>query len=103
MSESFEMVPEDIINHAVNVQSIGAELAKVATRGESVELGTETYGLIGQVFSVPVRIHIALIAKSVNELASALPDIADALRDCADTTQQTDDDHAKLFGKFMGE
>jgi len=96
------MVPADVVSHAGNVQSMGMELTRAAGRGQSVDLGIDTYGIIGQVFSVPVRIHIAAIANSINELANALPDVADALRDCADATQQTDDEHAKLFAKFKG-
>lgn len=96
------MVPADVVSHAGDVQSMGMELTRAAGRGQSVDLGIDTYGIIGQVFSVPVRIHIAAIANSINELAGALPDVADALRDCADATQQTDDEHAKLFAKFKG-
>ncbi|MFD9703831.1 hypothetical protein [Lentzea sp. NPDC059081] len=99
----FAMVPADVVNHAGTVQSMGMELTRAAGRGQSVDLGVDTYGIIGQVFSVPVRIHIAAIANSINELADALPDVADALRDCADVTQQTDDEHAKLFTKFRGQ
>ncbi|SFR29265.1 Excreted virulence factor EspC, type VII ESX diderm [Lentzea waywayandensis] len=96
------MEPADVISHAGNVQSFGMELTRAAGRGESVDLGVETYGLIGQVFSLPVRVHIAAIASSINELANALPDVADALRDSADATRQTDEDHAKLFNKYKG-
>ncbi|WP_245778172.1 hypothetical protein [Lentzea xinjiangensis] len=99
---SFAMEPADVISHAGNVQAMGMELTRAAARGQSVDLGVETYGIIGQVFSVPVRLHIAAIANSINELANALPDVADALRDCADATRQTDDDHAKLFAKYKG-
>ncbi|WP_191305670.1 type VII secretion target [Lentzea cavernae] len=96
------MEPADVTSHAGAVQSFGTELTRAAGRGESVDLGIETYGIIGQVFSLPVRAHIAAIASSINELANALPDVADALRDCADATKQTDDDHAKLFAKYKG-
>ncbi|MFD5827350.1 type VII secretion target [Lentzea sp. NPDC060358] len=99
----FTMVPADVTSHAGTVQSMGTELTRAAGRGQGVDLGVDTYGIIGQAFSVPVRIHIAAIANSINELAAALPDVADALRDCADVTQQTDEEHAKLFAKFRGQ
>jgi hypothetical protein len=97
----FEITPGDVISHAGSVEGFGSALTAAGTQGANVDLGIETYGIIGQVFSVHARMSISEMGGSISELASALPDVADALRDCADSTKETDDDHASLFEKFM--
>ncbi len=99
---SFEMVPEDVVSHAGAVEGIAGDLRAAGERGGGVDLGIETYGIIGQAFSVHARLSIADMGRSIGELASALPEIADALRDCADSTRETDQHHASLFDKYKG-
>jgi uncharacterized protein YukE len=100
---TFEMVPADVTSHAGSVEGLGGQLKAAGDSGAGVDLGIETYGIIGQAFSVQVRASMAEVGNSISELASALPAIADALRDCADSTTETDDYHAGLFGQFMQE
>ncbi|MCT2581546.1 ESX-1 secretion-associated protein [Actinophytocola gossypii] len=99
---TFEMVPDDVTSHAGNVDGLAGELTKAGQKGGGVDLGVETYGIIGQAFSLHARASIASVGCSISELATALPEIADALRDCADTTRETDEHHAGLFDKFLG-
>lgn len=99
---TFEMVPEDVISHAGNVDGLASEVKAAGELGGNVDLGIETYGIIGQAFSVHARLSIADMGKSIAEMASALPEIADALRDCADSTRETDDHHASLFDQYRG-
>ncbi|OLF16292.1 hypothetical protein [Actinophytocola xanthii] len=98
---SFEMVPADVIAHAGAVEGLAGELTKAGERGAGVDLGIETYGVIGQAFSGHARTSIANMGDLIAELASALPDIADALRDCADSTRETDEHHATLFDQAL--
>jgi len=99
---TFEMVPDDVTTHAGNVDGLAGDLKQAGRNGGGVDLGIETYGIIGQAFSLHARASIASVGDSISELATALPDIADALRDCADTTRETDEHHAGLFDKFIG-
>ncbi|OLF14511.1 hypothetical protein BLA60_02245 [Actinophytocola xinjiangensis] len=95
------MVPADVTGHAGSVDGFGTALSAAGAKGAGVDLGIETYGIIGQVFSGSARVQIAMTGNSISEMASSLPDIADALRDCADSTTQTDDEHASLFEQFL--
>ena len=97
------MVPEDVTTHAGDVDGLAGELTKAGEQGANVDLGIETYGIIGQAFSVHARMSITDVGNSISELASALPEIAIALRDCADSTKENDDYHATLFDQFMSE
>ncbi|GAB3435057.1 type VII secretion target [Actinophytocola sediminis] len=97
----FAMVPDDVLTHAGSVAGFGTSLAATGRTGADVDLGIETYGIIGQAFSVHARLSISEMGGSISELASALPEIADALRDSADSTKDTDDEHARLFEQFM--
>jgi hypothetical protein len=99
---SFEIVPEDVISHAGNVEGLGTRLAEAGRQGSSVDLGIETYGIIGQAFSGSVRSEISQTADAIAEAASAFPDIAAALRDCADIHRETDAAHSTVFDKFLG-
>jgi uncharacterized protein YukE len=98
---SFEIVPADVIAHAGAVEGLAGELTKAGERGASVDLGIETYGIIGQAFSGRVRASIDEMGRTIADLASALPEIADALRDCADTSRETDEHHANLFDQAL--
>jgi hypothetical protein len=98
---SFEIVPADVIAHAGAVEGLSGELTKAGEQGAGVDLGIETYGIIGQLFSGKVRTAIDDMGEAIAELASALPDIADALRDCADSTRETDEHHANLFDQAL--
>jgi uncharacterized protein YukE len=99
---SFEMVPEDVISHAGAVDGLAGDLRAAGDQGGGVDLGVETYGIIGQAFSVHARLSIADMGRSIAEMASALPEIAAALRDTADSTRETDGQHADLFDKYRG-
>ena len=98
---SFQMVPEDVVSHAGAVDGLSGDLRAAGELGGDVDLGVETYGIIGQAFSVHARLSIADMGKAIDEMASALPDIADALRDCADSTRETDSRHADLFDRYQ--
>jgi hypothetical protein len=97
----FEIVPEDVINHAGNVEQLGTRLADAGRAGSSVDLGIETYGIIGQAFSLSVRGEISQTAAAISEAASAFPEIADALRDCAHIIRETDAANSKVFDQYL--
>jgi hypothetical protein len=97
----FEIVPEDVINHAGNVEQLGTRLTSAGQAGGSVDLGIETYGIIGQAFSLGVRNEIGQTAAAITEAASAFPEIADALRDCAHIVRETDAENSNLFDEYL--
>jgi hypothetical protein len=97
----FEIVPEDVINHAGNVEQLGTRLTDAGRAGSSVDLGIETYGIIGQAFSLSVRNEIGQTAAAIAEAASAFPDIANALRDCAHIIRETDAANRTVFDSYL--
>lgn len=97
----FEIVPEDVVNHAGNVEQLGTRLADAGRAGSSVDLGVETYGIIGQAFSLSVRGEISQTAAAISEAASAFPEIADALRDCAHIVRETDAANSRVFDQYL--
>ncbi|QUH00927.1 hypothetical protein HUO13_08930 [Saccharopolyspora erythraea] len=97
----FKIVPDDLASHAGQVDALGKQLSEAGGRGASVDLGTETFGILCQPFALLLRAGITLIGDDIGEVGSTMPSLADGLRDCADANRKTDDDHAKVFAEIM--
>lgn len=102
MSDGFKVEPPDLTNHAGEVERLGDQLGKAGEKGAGVDLGTETYGLIGQAFSMSVRQEISETGTAIKEMSGAFSGISEALRGCAASYQRIDDEIAEVFDKILG-
>lgn len=102
MSDGFKVEPADLTQHAGEMDRLGNQLGKAGEKGAGIDLGVETYGIIGQAFSTGVRQELAETGNAIDELSDAFSGISDALRECADTYARIDDEIAQIFDKLLG-
>ncbi|MFD2396413.1 WXG100 family type VII secretion target [Prauserella oleivorans] len=77
MGDGFTSTPEDLATHSATVKALGDRLAKAADTGRGVELGGETYGIIGQAFAGDAKEQIAQTAEAISEMAAGLTDFGE--------------------------
>lgn len=101
MNDGFKVEPADLTKHAGEVARLGDQLGKAGEKGAGVDLGTETYGIIGQAFSLSVREEISETGTAIKELSGAFSGISEALRECADGYQRIDGEIAEVFDRIL--
>ncbi|SFP98991.1 Excreted virulence factor EspC, type VII ESX diderm [Amycolatopsis arida] len=99
----FKSTPEDLATHSATVKRLGEQLSGAATTGRGVDLGGETYGIIGQAFAGDVKEQITQTADAIDELASGLSDFGDGVESAGQQYQRIEDEIEQLLKKFGGE
>lgn len=102
MSDGFKAEPADIEKHAGEVDRLGDQLGKAGEKGAGVDLGIETYGIIGQAFSASARQEISETGHAITELSTAFSGMGDALRACAETYTGLEEELAAGFDEMLG-
>jgi uncharacterized protein YukE len=97
MSDGFEVVTEDLTRHAGTVEGLGGQLESAGNKGKGVDLGVQTYGIIGQAFSMGVRSNISETGDAITEMATALKDTAEGIRACAEEYDQVEQANSTIF------
>ena len=101
MSGGFKSTPEDLETHSATVRELGDRLSKAAEAGRSVELGGETYGVIGQAFAGDAKTQIVETAEPISEVATGLRDFADGIASAGENYRTAEEgirDFLKQFG-----
>ena len=57
MGDGFHSTPTDLATHAGTVSKLGDRLNQAASTGGGVDVGGETFGIIGQAFAAPQYFH----------------------------------------------
>lgn len=91
MGDGYKVQPEDLATHAGTVEKIGERLRKAADTGTGVDLGVDTYGIIGQFFSTTARAEITSAGESMREYADGLMSLSTAVRTCAEAYELLED------------
>lgn len=102
MGKGFESTPEDLATHSATVDRLGDRLSKVGDTGSNVELGMETYGIIGQLFSSGAREEIAQTAEAIKEMGTGLSDFGEGVKAAGDSYQQVEAAIRELLETFGG-
>lgn len=102
MSEGFKSSPEDLRTHSATVIRVGEDLSAAGDKGASVDLGIETYGIIGQAFSGNAKEQITQTANAIKDMGSGLTTFGEGVQAAGDAYQQADDDISE-FVKTFGE
>ncbi|MFC4001413.1 type VII secretion target [Prauserella oleivorans] len=102
MGDGFTSTPEDLATHSATVKALGDRLAKAADTGRGVELGGETYGIIGQAFAGDAKEQIAQTAEAISEMAAGLTDFGEGVAAAGRNYQKVEDEIKELLGKFGG-
>lgn len=91
MGDGYKVEPADLTTHAGTVSRLGEQLGKAADTGGGVDLGVDTYGIIGQFFSVSAREQISGTADSIREVAASLASLSQAVTSCAEVYELLED------------
>lgn len=96
-SQQTDVTIGDINKHASRVTELGNQLKAAGDTGSNVDLGVQTFGIIGQAFSVGVRGSISATGEAIKALSTTFDTTSDELRECATDYRNTDDDNKVMF------
>ncbi|MFF5991551.1 hypothetical protein [Prauserella flavalba] len=102
MGNGFESTPEDLATHSATVDRLGDRLTQIGTTGADVDLGMETYGIIGQVFSLGARAEIQQTSDAIKEMGTGLSDFGEGVKAAGEQYQLIEQEIQELLGKFGG-
>lgn len=103
MAADVDVVSEDLVTHASNIDSVGQRFANVLSAIDSVSQDNEAYGIICQ-FLPPVLAGRQERHKQLTAMAQEnLERIAQALRDTADAYESADEATATEHGQLLDE
>ncbi|GAA5113110.1 type VII secretion target [Haloechinothrix salitolerans] len=97
MGDGYKVEPEDLATHAGTVDKLSERLRKAADKGTGVELGVDTYGIIGQFFSGGAREEIAAAGESMRDYAAGLTSLSKAVKTCAEAYERMEEASAKDY------
>jgi hypothetical protein len=100
MADKIHVVTDELHTHAANVGHLAERVDNCAHTGAGTDFGADTFGLVGQIFSVGCRQQAHAAADSLGQAASAVRDVSQGLRDTADTYHGDDNDNAELFERL---
>ncbi|AXB47775.1 type VII secretion target [Amycolatopsis albispora] len=96
----FKAKPDELVTHAGTVLKLGERLNQAGTKGGGVDLGIETYGIIGQAFSGDVREQIAETAAALNELGEGLTDFSEGIKEAGGAYERFEKEVQELLELF---
>jgi hypothetical protein len=102
MGKGFKSTPKDLATHSATVIGLGERLGKAGEKGGGVDLGGETFGIIGQAFAGSAKEQIAQTAEAIAEMASGLGDFGDGVAAAGQNYQQIEDEINELLKEFGG-
>ncbi|PXY27537.1 hypothetical protein [Prauserella muralis] len=100
--KGFESTPEDLATHAATVDRLGDRLTKVGETGAGVDLGIETYGIIGQMFSGGARDEITQTSDAIKEMGTGLSDFGEGVKAAGQQYAKVEQEIRELLEKFGG-
>lgn len=103
MAADVDVVSEDLVSHASNIDSIGERFGNILSAVDSISQDNEAYGIICQ-FLPPVLAgrqerHKGLVAMAQTNLEN----LSQALRDTADAYDSADEATAKEHEQLLNE
>lgn len=96
-SQQTDVTIGDMNKHASRVTELGNQLKAAGATGSNVDLGVQTFGVIGQAFSVGVRSSISSTGDAIKALSTTFDTISNELKECATDYRNTDDDNKVMF------
>jgi hypothetical protein len=100
MGDKIQVVTHELHTHAGNVGHLAERVDNCARTGSGTDFGINTFGLIGQVFSVGCRQQAHAASDGLTQAAHAVRDVDQGLQDTADTYHGNEDDNAELFERL---
>ncbi|KAA9158600.1 hypothetical protein FPZ12_022450 [Amycolatopsis acidicola] len=103
MGEGFHSTPQDLATHSATVSGLGDRLAKASATGGGVDVGGETFGIIGQAFTFGVKGHITETAGAIADLAAGFRDFGDGVKQAGQNYEEIEEDIRLLLAEFKVE
>lgn len=98
MSGELNVRTDDLRTHAGRTHGVGDSIASAARLGGGVEMGGETFGIIGGFFAEGARAAVENAATAIDGLSVDIHGIAGAVGATAEAYDRTEDDITVLFG-----
>lgn len=96
--DQLDVVLAALHTHAGHLRGASDTLAAAADRGAAADLGLETYGIIGQLFSLEARAHLAAVAGVIRGEATGLDALADGVVAASDAFEQVEERFRGVLG-----
>ncbi|MGP4018519.1 type VII secretion target [Saccharopolyspora sp. 5N708] len=90
----FTVTPHHLATHGEYLNGLADRIAAAGESGGGVDFGIESFGIVGQVFSVDARETSQRAAIEIGKFAEHTRKLATGVNDCAADYRQTDDDVA---------
>jgi hypothetical protein len=103
MGEGFHSTPDDLATHSATVSGLGSRLSQAAAKGGGVDVGGETFGIIGQAFAFGVKGDITETAGGIADVAAGFSDFGAGVRLAGQNYQQVEDEIQELLAQFKVE
>lgn len=97
MPDGFHSTPADLATHSGTMSKLGGRLDAAAKKGAGVDLGIETYGIIGQAFSSSAREQISQTAEAMTGVATAFSDFGTDVKAAGEHYEKIEDEIKQLL------
>ncbi|WP_187351919.1 hypothetical protein [Allosaccharopolyspora coralli] len=77
------------------------KVAQIGEKGGGVEFGTETFGLVGQMFATEARQTSQQAAEEIKTFSERTKTLGDEVSACGQDYASTDDQNAQCLGQIQ--
>ncbi|TVT27563.1 hypothetical protein FNH05_30785 [Amycolatopsis rhizosphaerae] len=103
MADGFHSTPEDLAKHSATVTGLGERLRQASATGGGVDVGGETFGIIGQAFAFKVKGDITETAGAISDLAVGLTDFGEGVGLAGQNYEQVEGEIQELLTRLKAE
>lgn len=96
----FGVVPESLSKHSEWLTDFADKIAQVGENGAGVEVGVESFGLVGQMFATEARQTSQQAAEEIKTFSERTKTLADEVGACGTDYASTDDENARCLGQI---
>ncbi|MCI2418637.1 ESX-1 secretion-associated protein [Saccharopolyspora sp. K220] len=94
---SFTVTPHRLATHGEYLSGLADQIDAAGKSGGGIDFGIESFGLVGQIFSLDARETSRRAAIEIGKFAEHTRKLATGVDDCAKDYRQTDDDIASCL------
>ncbi|GAB3678128.1 type VII secretion target [Saccharopolyspora tripterygii] len=92
--------PQALTSHASYLSELAGKISQAASKGDAVDFGVESFGLVGQAFATQARTTSQQAVEQLNTFSDRTDKLGQAVGECATSYTADDDDQASCLGKI---
>ncbi|TDD85656.1 hypothetical protein E1202_20435 [Saccharopolyspora karakumensis] len=92
--------PEALTSHANYLAELAGKISDAASKGDGVDFGVESFGLVGQAFSTQARTTSQQAVEQLNTFSDRTDALGQAVGECATSYTADDNDQAACLGEI---